>query len=525
MLAVPLLCLLTAAPTNANHVGCGAVVTQDTTLDSDLTDCPGDGLVIAADGITLDLAGHTIAGGASRPEAGIDNGDGHARVTIENGHVQGFQNGVRLVRASDNHLQALSAAGNAVAINLDKSDQNRIDHNSLPANGILLQNSDDNDVVENDLAAISIQGSAARDLIVRNSVSAEPGGYGIFVRGSDHRVEGNSVVGAAREPFQYQNAGIYVEAANTRIRRNEVSDGDYGIMCAFSPGGHLIAENRLHDNVRAGIFDESCDATRIESNNSKRNGVGISVVVSKDVEVVRNRALDNRHGITFQEVANGRMELNVVADSREEGVDSYDGSGNVIARNRVARNRYVGISIADDGDRLEGNVVWANEIGGMRVIRDDNVVEENLIRDNGATGLVSLGARTRVVRNWISRSGGNGMLLIVSDGVIRNNLVSRSGEDRMNGGDGTGAVGLGEDGIYVLAYQDLAIGTVSQNRADRNADDGIDIEGPGALVSDNAANRNADLGIEAVPNTVDGGGNRARRNGNRLQCLNVSCAR
>ena len=41
---------------------CGDVITQDTTLDSDLIDCPGDGVVIGASGITLDLAGHTIDG-------------------------------------------------------------------------------------------------------------------------------------------------------------------------------------------------------------------------------------------------------------------------------------------------------------------------------------------------------------------------------------------------------------------------------------------------------------------------------
>jgi hypothetical protein len=37
-------------------------ITRDTTLDSDLLDCRGDGTVIGADNITLDLNGHAIAG-------------------------------------------------------------------------------------------------------------------------------------------------------------------------------------------------------------------------------------------------------------------------------------------------------------------------------------------------------------------------------------------------------------------------------------------------------------------------------
>ena len=41
---------------------CGDTITADTTLDRDLTDCPNNGIVVGADGITLDLNGHTISG-------------------------------------------------------------------------------------------------------------------------------------------------------------------------------------------------------------------------------------------------------------------------------------------------------------------------------------------------------------------------------------------------------------------------------------------------------------------------------
>ena len=46
----------------ASHVGCGDTITTDTTLDSDLANCPNNGIVIGADNITLDLNGHTIDG-------------------------------------------------------------------------------------------------------------------------------------------------------------------------------------------------------------------------------------------------------------------------------------------------------------------------------------------------------------------------------------------------------------------------------------------------------------------------------
>lgn len=52
---------------------CGDEISQDTTLAADLGPCEGAGLIAVADGVTLDLNSHTIAGD---PEArgGQDHG-------------------------------------------------------------------------------------------------------------------------------------------------------------------------------------------------------------------------------------------------------------------------------------------------------------------------------------------------------------------------------------------------------------------------------------------------------------------
>ena len=51
-----------ATQASATHLSCGDEITADTTLDSDLIDCPNNGIVIGADDITLDLNGHRIDG-------------------------------------------------------------------------------------------------------------------------------------------------------------------------------------------------------------------------------------------------------------------------------------------------------------------------------------------------------------------------------------------------------------------------------------------------------------------------------
>ena len=53
-------------PALASHVSCGDTITADTTLDSDLVDCPNNGIVIGANNVTLDLNGHTIDGDGMR---------------------------------------------------------------------------------------------------------------------------------------------------------------------------------------------------------------------------------------------------------------------------------------------------------------------------------------------------------------------------------------------------------------------------------------------------------------------------
>jgi parallel beta-helix repeat protein len=79
----------------------------------------------------------------------------------------------------------------------------------------------------------------------------------------------------------------------------------------------------------------------------------------------------------------------------------------------------------------------------------------------------------------------------------------------------------GFDGILV---EPTAVDTLlDRNAASRNGDDGIDVESQSTTLTKNTANHNDDLGIEAVPGATDGGGNKARGNGNPLQCTNVFC--
>ena len=73
-------------------VKCGDTLTHSVKLTADLTDCPGDGLVIGADGITVDLNGHTIDGTVTQTtDCDVFPGRGrrHHRRRLRRSHDQG----------------------------------------------------------------------------------------------------------------------------------------------------------------------------------------------------------------------------------------------------------------------------------------------------------------------------------------------------------------------------------------------------------------------------------------------------
>jgi hypothetical protein len=97
-------------------LSCGDSITQSVTLTADFGPCPGTGLVVGADKVTIDLNGHELSG-SSPPNTltiGIDGGS-HAGVTVENGTVTGFTDGVRIggarSRATGLSLDHLGDAG------------------------------------------------------------------------------------------------------------------------------------------------------------------------------------------------------------------------------------------------------------------------------------------------------------------------------------------------------------------------------------------------------------------------------
>jgi nitrous oxidase accessory protein NosD len=203
---------------------CGATIKHSTKLTKDLTDCPGVGLRIGADGITLDLNGHTIAAAAKRnPTAhGILN-VGHDRVTIKGGTVKGFgAYGVRLAGVQRNHVTDMKMTGNFTGIGLVESSQNLVERSEIIGSrfvGVNLTGGTANRVVHNQVA-----GSVGPGVLLQTSVAD----HGSHNRVIENAIDGNGIqvnpgqVAAmiARNTIRSAGDGIVVYEPSTILQGN-----------------------------------------------------------------------------------------------------------------------------------------------------------------------------------------------------------------------------------------------------------------------------------------------------------------
>ena len=250
------LCFL-AAPAAANHVQCGDVVTTNTTLDSDLT-CTGDGLVVEASKVTVDLAGHTIQGSGTASRGVIASAGDH--VEIRNGRIRGFGEGVDADGARGTALQDMFLAHNGTGLHCAYAPECRIEDSVVRYNdaGIEIDAAD---------------GGSPEPTIVRRNVIRD-NGLGVTVTGqraivSDNRITRNRTDGIRND------YGFPVD-----ILRNVVRDNGGDGVRIFYIAHATVVDNRIVGNAGNGVSvygsggEFGVTTATVDSNRIARNGRG-----------------------------------------------------------------------------------------------------------------------------------------------------------------------------------------------------------------------------------------------------------
>jgi parallel beta-helix repeat protein len=245
---------------------------------------------------------------------------------------------------------------------------------------------------------------------------------------------------------------------------------------------------------------------------------------------------------------------NHVSAFQVSGIDVYNSPGARVERNRINRNPGQGIAVfASPNSRVVGNRLNDNRGGMDANSGSDSIwVVGNQARGNRDAGIAVGALRgARVVGNTISENGDDGLFLFdLRDSVARGNRASgnftgihlyggQGGVAQYGGKHGSShnrllgnrAINNAHAGIWVKGdnrKDAVNRNLISDNVASRNGHaGGILLEGSVAAnrLHGNTANANAGHGIDAARGTIDAGGNRARGNRRRPQCVGVSCSR
>ena len=199
-------------------------VSESFTLANDMT-CAGDGMVIVADNLTVDLGGHTLTGPGMGPQTwplpqldsvGVRVG-GHTGVTIRNGKTTAFSTGIYFIDMVSSSIESVTTLRNRFGFYIHASQKITVKDSDVEFNiyGLHLQSSDDSVLTNN--------------LLARQTYNS-PGGYGLYLYASSrNRITDNTIDSNINWGIWFSDAKENVIFHNNVVGNNPpVSDNTEG---------------------------------------------------------------------------------------------------------------------------------------------------------------------------------------------------------------------------------------------------------------------------------------------------------
>jgi len=329
-LVAGLVVALTAGPAAAAHVTCGSVITSNTTLDSDVGPCPGDGLVVTASNITLNLNQKRVfAANGAGDNAGIRlvNTTG---VRVINGAVDGFDAGIFIINGSANIVQGVLLRENINDGIVPPPTTPPTPNPCDLGDGIAIQNSSNNRIEGNRLFHNGPFGGIS---VIENS-------DGNLIKGNS--VENHTVTGVRGCGNNDQDEGIRLEgpgANNNRVEGNAVSQsnlagiGIHGhVGCPGTPSTAPTPPNT--DNF---ILGNSVKTTVEDGINVLQQGPFGTVVCAAF------RLTINGNASTFNEGSGIRVPGTSVDNTINGNIVNSNGGDGIFLGDRVFQNRFTNV--------------------------------------------------------------------------------------------------------------------------------------------------------------------------------------
>jgi parallel beta-helix repeat protein len=250
---------------NSGIASCGQVITQDVTLTSDLNCDSGDGLIVGASGITINLNGYSITG---------PNGGGGSQEAANPTGSQGAANPTSADSDDENggQQQEEEAAEEEEAVNPTSAD-------SDDENGGQQQQEEEEEAAaeEPEIRPVTTRQTADYDgssgILVANADNVAIAGLG-EISGFSRGVTFLGSSGGAVTDIQLANndiGAVVASSEGTEISRNTITNNGIAVVSDGSNGG-VTAFNQIVANVEQGILLLGSSDNVVAANNMYGNG-------------------------------------------------------------------------------------------------------------------------------------------------------------------------------------------------------------------------------------------------------------
>jgi len=290
---------------------CGDTVTKNCTLNGSM-ECPsGHGLIIGAEGITIDGNNFYIKGINSGGSCGILN-RGYDDVTIKNLEIENFYFGIRL-DGNENHIE-----------------NNTIENCNIHHNGNATSGAPHGIKME------CVFNSTIRNNSVHHQIahvdpnpSCEDGGNGLFLYESSYNLITQNKI------YENTKAGVFIK---------------------MKPMHNIISHNKLWGNGQGGIIlrCKLSDFNTIENNEIKENyGSGIFIGGNNNT-IRKNEICNNKNGGPYYQDSVGGHGYGI-------NIGRSDGSrDNVLISNTICGNEYQDIYVVSNVTGNHGDGNWCD---------------------------------------------------------------------------------------------------------------------------------------------------------------------
>jgi parallel beta-helix repeat protein len=292
--------------TRSTDYSCGDTVTENYTFTGDMSCSCGHGLIIGADGITIDGNGYTLDGvspgacdGFGIQRSGIYN-PGYDDVVIKNLESKNFCNGI--------YLKGNKESGDLVY-------RNTIENCNVHHNG----NASGGDTSTHGIKMVFVFNSGVKNCEIHHNtgkgIGCKNGGNGIFLQGGKRNLITHN------EIYDNTKGGFFTVMKpehNTFTYNNIIGNGQGGIILRCKKAAnHIIEHNTVTENYGTGVWIGGPSNTiRYNTITNNKNGSAYTGIIGKygaGIKICRAEA-DNNEIFSNLVCGNDGVDIEICAD-------------------------------------------------------------------------------------------------------------------------------------------------------------------------------------------------------------------